>query len=352
MRIGGAVIRAGAIGYTATHPDHRHQGLAAALMEDWTRELTRRGEHLSFVVGIPKFYEQFGYEFSFPLDLRDSPVSIDLNQLSPEETGMSARQFQESDLSALMALYEEENATRAGSLVRTDEYWEWLLQGLHDSGRIKREDIWLVENSDHEPLGYAMLHPGPLDELEIWEAAASGENVAAALLTAVATRARLEGRSRIDLKLPLRHLVTQNALSKGAYLSGYSSGIYARLLDLQNLFEAMHTELERRLRCSSQTKWQGTLRLTTEVGTVDLAIADCEIEVGGEVSPIHNLEIPQSMLVKLVTGYTNVRWVAGALNVQWMAGLGNAHIEQGLWPILQTLFPKGRPYIWNADIGY
>jgi predicted acetyltransferase len=321
-------------------------------MEDWTRELTQRGEHLSFIVGIPKFYEQFGYEFSFPLDIRDSPVSIDLSQLSFEETGMSIRQFQENDLPTLTALYEEENATRTGSLVRTDEYWEWLLQGLHDSGRIKREDIWLVENSDHEPLGYAMLHPGPLDELEIWEAAASGENVAAALLTAIATRARLEGRSRIDLKLPLDHLVTQNALSQGAYLSGYSSGIYARLLDLHGLFQAMRPELERRLRCSSQAEWQGTLRLATDVGTVDLAIADGEIEVGGEVSLVHNLEIPQALLVKLVTGYTSTRWVVGVLNVQWMAGLGNAHIEQGLWPILQALFPKGRPYIWNADIGY
>jgi hypothetical protein len=58
------------------------------------------------------------------------------------------------------------------------------------------------------------------------------------------------------------------------------------------------------------------------------------------------------LLVKLVTGYTSVRWVAGVLNVQWMAGLGTAHIEQGLWPLLQVLFPKGCPYIWNADIGY
>jgi predicted acetyltransferase len=352
MRIGNTVIRAGTIGYTATHPNHRHQGLAAALMEDWTRELTRRGEHFSFVVGIPKFYEQFGYEFSFPLDIRDSPVSIDLSQLSYEETGLSVRHFQENDLPTLMDLYEEENATRTGSLVRTDEYWAWLLQGLHDSGRINHEDIWLVEDAEHQPLGYTMLHPGPVDELEIWEAAAAGKNVAAALLTAVATKARLEGKSRIDLKLPLDHLVTQSALSQGAYLSGYSSGIYARLLDLQGLFEALRPELARRLRRSSQSEWHGTLRVVTDIGTVDLAIAGGEIAVGKRVSPVHTIEVPQSLLVKLVTGYTSVRWVAGVLRVQWAAGLGSAHIEPELWPTLGALFPKGRPYIWNADIGY
>jgi predicted acetyltransferase len=352
MRVGSAVIRAGAIGYTATHPEHRRQGLAAALMEDWTRELTQSGEHVSFIVGIPNFYEQFGYEFSFPLDIRDSPVSIDLSQLSNEETGTNVRQFEENDIPILAALYDKENATRTGSLVRTDEYWEWLLRGLHDSGRIKRGDIWLVEDSDQQPLGYAMLHPGPLDELEVWEAAAAGEDVAAALLSAVAAKARLEGSRCIDLKLPLDHLVTRKALSQGAYVSAYSSGVYARLLDLHSLFEAMQPELERRLRCSSQAEWQGTLRLATDVGTVYLAITDRKLEVGGRVSPIHKLEVPQSLLVKLVTGYTSVRWVAGVLNVQWMAGLANARIEQGLWPIMQALFPKGCPYIWNADIGY
>ena len=104
MRIGSAVIRAGAIGYTATHPEYRHQGLASALMEAWTEELTQRGEHLSFVTGIPKFYEQFGYEFSFPLDYRDPPVSIDPSQISSEAGEMRARQYRESDLPALMAL--------------------------------------------------------------------------------------------------------------------------------------------------------------------------------------------------------------------------------------------------------
>ena len=51
MRIGSVVVRAGTIGYTATHPRHRGQGMAAALMEAWTAELTQRGEHLSFLTG-------------------------------------------------------------------------------------------------------------------------------------------------------------------------------------------------------------------------------------------------------------------------------------------------------------
>ncbi len=352
MRIGSAIIRAGAIGYTATHPEYRHQGLASVLMEAWTEELTQRGEHLSFVTGIPKFYEQFGYEFSFPLDGRDSPVSLDPSQLSSEAGEVSVRQHGESDLPTLMALYEEENAIRTGSLVRTPEYWEWLLQGLQASGRVKGEDIWLVEDSDHQPVGYAMLHSGPLDRLEVWEAAVTSDEAASALLNALAVRACSEGRSGIDFKLPLDHRVTRCALAEGAALSGYSDGLHACLLDLKGLSVALRSELERRLRCSPQAGWRGTLRLTTDIGTVDLAIANGEVKLEGEISPLHIVELPQSLLVKLVTGYTDVRWVAGVLNVRWIAGLGSAHIDPVLWPIMRALFPKGCPYIWAADIGY
>jgi predicted N-acetyltransferase YhbS len=372
MRIGSVAIRAGAIGYTATHPAFRRRGLAAALMEAWTQELIQRGEHLSFLVGIPKFYEQFGYEFCFPLDMRDPPVFVDPGQLSPQASTLSVRPYQGADLPALSALYDAENAMRTGSLVRTPEYWEWLLHGLAASGRIQHRDIWLVESPAHQPVGYAMLHPGPLDQLEIWEAAAPSGDVAAALLDLAASRARREGMSRVDLKLPLDHRLTQHALARGAYLSGYSYGIYARLLDLPGLFEALRPELERRLRQSrlagrrsSQADvspalrstrrvrdWRGTLRLVTDIGSVDLAIADGKIQTGAEVSPVHTVEVPQSLLVKLVTGYATARWVAGVLNVQWAAGLGSAHIRPELWPILQVLFPKGCPYIWNADIGY
>jgi hypothetical protein len=128
--------------------------------------------------------------------------------------------------------------------------------------------------------------------------------------------------------------------------------MYARILDLPGLFEALQPELERRLRCSSQSEWKGTLHLLTDIGAVDLAIAQGRIEVGKEIGPVHSVEIPQAMLVKLVTGYTSVHWVAGALNVQWAAGLSNAHIGRAVWPVLQALFPKGCPYIWNADTGY
>jgi predicted N-acetyltransferase YhbS len=352
MRVGSAVVRAGAIGYTVTHPDYRRRGLAATLMADWTDELTHRGEHISFLTGIPGFYQQFGYEFCFPLDLRDSPVRITPDLLPAGTADMRLRPYTAGDLPNLMALYDQENAARTGSLVRTRAYWEWLLNGLHAIRRINAKGIWLVENARHEPAGYVMLRSGATDELDVYEAACPDASAAAILLCAAATRARAEGKRRIDLKLPLDHRMTRYALACGADLSGYSSGMYARILDLQGLFEALQPELERRWRRSAPAGWKGTLRLITDIGSVDLALAEGSVEPGTVVPPVQSVEIPQALLVKLVTGYTSPQWVAGTLDVQWVAGLSRAHIAHALRPVVQALFPKGCPYVWNADTGY
>lgn len=341
-----------AIGYVATHPDHRHQGLAGTLIQDWTLELTRRGEHLSYVTGIPRFYEQFGYEPSFPMDLRDAPVILGPVESLTEEGHLKARPYRSDDLPSLVSLYQEENRRRTGSLVRTPEYWDWLVQGLHASGRVKQEDIWVAEDSAGRSVGYVFLRPGPQNQLEIWEAAALTREVAFGLLRAVIARMTLEGKSSIELKLPLDHRMTMAALGSGARLSGYSYAIKGRLLNLVGLLEALRPELVQRLQGSAQAEWQGTIGLVTDVGSIDLAVADGEIEIGGGVAPLYVLEIPQSLLIQLVTGYASVHWVAGALNARRMAGYSASGIDRNLWPVLEALFPKGCPYIWNADIGY
>ena len=178
IRVGTAAIRAGAIGYTVTDPAYRGRGLSASLMEFWHAHLAERGEHLSYIVGIPNFYERFGYEFAFPLDMRDAPVVIDGDITSPKAGPRKASQYQHGDLPDLIELYDRENCTRTGSQVRTEAYWRWLLEGLQASGRLRLEDLWLVRDPSGKPSGYAFLRPGFQGALEIWEAAAGNEHTA------------------------------------------------------------------------------------------------------------------------------------------------------------------------------
>ncbi|WEX08441.1 N-acetyltransferase [Chelativorans sp. AA-79] len=45
----------------AVHPDHRREGIAAALVEDAHLRLQTQGERLSVVLGDPAYYGRFGY---------------------------------------------------------------------------------------------------------------------------------------------------------------------------------------------------------------------------------------------------------------------------------------------------
>lgn len=352
IRVGSVIIRAGAIGYTVTDPAYRGRGLAAGLMNFWKDHLAERGEHLSFIVGIPYFYERFGYEFAFPLDMRDAPVVIDTNHSShPAGTG-KASQYQPGDLPDLMELYDRENKARTGSQVRTREYWHWLLEGLQASGRLKREDIWLVRDFVGKSSGYAFLRPGFQDALEIWEASAADEDTARAIINLAVELARREHRQHIDIKLPLDHVITRYALCGGARLRGYSSGIFARILNLQCLFTALVPELERRLRNSPFSNWEGTLLLETDIGELSLAIQKGAIRLGETAGQVLSLRIPQSLLARLVTGYASPHWIAGALNMLHKTSRSSTPIPVEALPILEALFPKGCPYMWNADIGY
>jgi predicted N-acetyltransferase YhbS len=343
IRIGSVAIKAGAIGYTATHPDYRGQGLAARLMQSWTGDLTRAGYHLSFLTGIPKFYEQFGYEFAFASDDRDPAVVVCPDMRRNEAPCATVRRYREGDLPAVALLYASDNHQRTGAFVRPEPYWEWLLQGLEASGKLKREDIWLIEDERHTVVGYGFMRLTGEGRYQLMEAAATTEWAAAELVNlamhnAVAVRADV-----IDFQLPLDHMVTRQALQRGARLTAYSYGLYARILDLAGLLAALAPEFERRLGQSRWADWHGTLCIRTDAGDADIGIAGGRVNVGARTEPCDVVEIPQWLLVKLITGYTNVAGVIGP---------NRAAIPVHLRPVLNCLFSKGCPYMWNVDVGY
>ena len=343
MRIGSAVIRAGTIGYVGTHPAYRDGGFAGMLMNYWTREVTAAGYHLAYIHGIPDFYEKFGYRHAVPDDGRDPAVWLDLIGLPGLEAGLRTRPFQEQDLSAMVRLYEEDNRTRSGSLVRTEAYWKWLLSGLEGRGWVRREDVVVAENSDGCVAGYAMVNPNDKGRFVLWEVAARGRETAIALLGELVSRAERAGRNRLYIRAPSNHPFVAFCVSLGAQVTGHSSGVFGRLLDVEGLFQALGCELEARLARSPLRNWTGTLRLETDIGTVALSFVGGKPGPGEMPTPVRTVQVPQSWLVRLVTGYNDMAALSGRRGIR---------IARDDWPLLRTLFPKGSPYIWAADSGY
>lgn len=343
MRIGSAVIRAGTIGYVATHPGYRNRGLVGLLIDDWTEEATAQGHHLAYIHGIPDFYERFGYRHAFPMDGRDPAVWLDLTNLSLPGSKLEVRSYQERDLPFLMRLYEEDNCTRSGTLVRSMAYWQWLLDGLGRCGSVRHEDIVVAQQGDGQMVGYAMVNPLDQGRFTIWEIAAQGEEAKSALVGEFARRAQEVGNDRLHMRVPLDHSFAAFCVPLGAQVVGYSDGVYARLLDAAGLFRALGPELEARLARSPLRGWTGTLRLETDIGTVTLPFVGGLLRSDGKPDPVRIVQAPQSWLARLVTGYNDIAALSRRRGIV---------LERDDWPLLRALFPKGCPYIWAADSGY
>jgi predicted acetyltransferase len=284
--------------------------------------------------------------------MRDASVTIAAIRTSFPDDFKKPKQYQSSDLIDLVKLYERENKERTGSQVRTVEYWHWLLEGLQASKRLSPENIWLIRDQAGEVSGYVFLRPGFQDALDILEASAADERTAHAIFSLVMEAAYREHKRRIDIKLPLDHAVTRYAMRRGAQIKGYSSGIFARILNIEGLFNALVPELEHRLRISLYSHWEGTLLLETDIGELSLGIRKGTINPGKVIGKVLGFRIPQAMLARLVTGYANLHWTAGALNMLFKSNRNSSPIPVDALPILEALFPKGYPYMWNADIGY
>jgi predicted acetyltransferase len=343
MRIGCTVIRAGTIGYVATHPEYRGLGLAGHLMEYWTQEATRQGYHLAYIHGIPDFYERFGYRHALPMDGRDSALWLDTADLALPPTGLIVRPFRERDLPQLARLYQVDNQTRSGTLVRSEAYWRWLLAGLRAVEIIADGDLLVAQRSDGQLVGYAMLNPHDNARITLWETAADDREAMTALLHTTIQRAQHAGHHRLYMRLPLDHRFSTFCISHGAVVGGYSDGVYARILDIQGLFKALARELEARLARSPLAKWTGTLRLETDIGPVILTFSDGLLAPHAGTAPVRSARMGQSWLTRLVTGYHDI----AALDRR----PGNM-IDREDWPLLRALFPKGCPYQWAADGGY
>jgi len=343
MRIGAAVIRAGAIGYVATHPDYGGRGLASQLMNYWTAEATAQGHHLAYIHGIPDFYERFGYRHALPADGRDPPMWIDVANVSAAPTSLTVRGYRPGDLPALARLYAQDNRQRSGTLVRSVAYWQWLLEGLAAFGAIGAEGIRVAQRPDGQLVGYAMIFPADLGRFSLGEIAAQGEEAMTALLNELGRLAREVGHDRLHLRLPLDHPFAAFCVARGAQVVGYSDGVYARLLDVTGLFQALGPELEARLARSALRGWTGTLRLETDVGTVTLPFVNGSLRSGNQPAPLRVVQLPQSWLARLVTGYCDVAALHRRRGIV---------LEREDWPLLKALFPRGCSYIWAADGNY
>ena len=119
IRVGCARLRAGIVGHVFTAEDQRGKGLANTVMTSAIERMRTRRDHIAFLLGIPRYYERFGYVtvehyYATLLACRGTPAGA---------PGVTVREYRQEDLGAVMAVHALDNRYRTGSLTRSHEVW-------------------------------------------------------------------------------------------------------------------------------------------------------------------------------------------------------------------------------------
>ncbi|MCU0490687.1 MAG: GNAT family N-acetyltransferase [Chloroflexaceae bacterium] len=141
----------------ASHPDYRERGLIRAIFELIHARSAAKGHMVQAITGIPYYYRQFGYEFALDLGGNRGVYFVSIPALAEgAHEAYSLRQAHESDLPALVQLYERDRSrpTVVSTRVSAD-YWRWQLgeeRPLSDDGYLP----WMIVDSTGTAAGYLL----------------------------------------------------------------------------------------------------------------------------------------------------------------------------------------------------
>ena len=241
MRIGTAVVRMAGIGDVYTQREHRMKGHMRTLYEDSLRYMIDEGYDVSMLFGIENFYTKFGYASSLASSIckvktRDAEVAAAYAQDYP------TRPIEEADMPAIRALYNADNATRTGSVVRTPENFDKFRKGTWYGSP---PDTMLWEDAD----GGKLLAYAAWDHydkaVKVAEVAAYDPALFPNILSALAEQAVIKRCEDIQLYISPEHPFAEFVQRYGAKWKveypRYGSGMM-RVLNQQPLFEKIAPE--------------------------------------------------------------------------------------------------------------
>ncbi len=340
----------GEVELVGTHPDYRHRGLMRAQMQAVERILQERDCLLSCILGIPYFYRQFGYEYAIPVL---SCASLRLDQVlalaadQPEPVCIR-RMVVQTDLAAVMALYEAQAAELGLTSVRSEALWRYQETVPPDSpepletyvvedgtgiiGYFRvRKNLWANELD----LAEASVRPGG----QVW----GSRDVLLAILRSAKMLASQRGYGKLQFTLPGCHALVSTA----RYLGVQAERPYAwqvRITDHAAFLRRIAPALERRLAHSLMAGFSGSLRINCMARLLHLQFDQGRLRAvtdDGFQQGVGDSQVPPLLLTQWLLGYRDREEIAAQ------------HLDFRVSPparqLLDILFPRIEAYIYQAD---
>jgi predicted GNAT family N-acyltransferase len=318
VRVGGTELRVAAIGNVITAPDQRGRGYAGRLLEAMLQELPTEEFAYSLLRSYqPTLYECYGWtpieEELVQAELR--PFDLDSDAIVP---------FADEDLPDVMPLYDEANAGRSGTTVRSSEYWRSQLEWLAED----RAGFLLSRFEDGALAGYVRSRAEP-DGVEVLELGLRAGEVETgrALLSAAAVR----GGGQLQAHLPPS---LKTLFRPGEAQIKTEFGLMGRVLDLPALVAAMEPVWLQRVRQSDGRG--GSLHLATSAGQAEVLVSESGVRVDEREDDHAANALGEGDLAHLLfRGFDDV-------GKERLGAREDASL-------LRTLFPTQDFVVWRAD---
>lgn len=318
IRLGGTELRVAGVGNVITAPGGRGRGYAGWLLEAMLDEIPKEGFTYSLLRAYkPDLYERYGWA-TIQAELVNAtlpPDGVDLVSIEP---------FAEEDLPEVMRCYDEYNAGRSGTMVRSPGYWRSQLEWLNED----REGFLLSRFEDGALAGYvrSRAEPDGVEVLELGLRVGEVETGRALLSAAVA---RGGGRLRAYLPPSLKTL-----FRPGEAQIKTDFGLMGRVTDLAALVAAMEPVWLQRIRQSNRRG--ASLHLATSAGWAEVQVSDSGVRVDEREDNHAVNALDEGDLAHLLfRGFDAVG--EGRLGAREDASL------------LRTLFPVQDFVVWRAD---
>ena len=350
MHVGTARLLTGCIGGVVTYPEHRHQGVATALMHDALAYARSHHYALLLLDGIPKFYYRYGYDDVFDVAVQD----IDRAAVLAQPPGaLRLRPVTPEDAEHILALYNRHFGPLTGSFTRTVEWQRHRLQY-----RSAANPLWLAVDAAGRPQGYLALQGGTERfqaqefAVDTWAAALAllqhharlldGPDAPAALRYRIPPTAPVLSELIDALQVPdtshWRHPPEEWAIRSQTYHHRFA-GWMARLVSLPTLAQALLPAWQARWR-QSLVHWSGTIALMVGEDTCTLHFDSTQLQRIESPESATMVRLSPQRFTQLVFGYRPV-----ALTLQ----------QEGQSPpdevvtVLNVLFPYGHTWIPASD---
>ncbi|HVU89772.1 MAG TPA: GNAT family N-acetyltransferase [Pirellulales bacterium] len=133
MHFGSLSFPADCLSWLATLPEFRQLGYASRLVRAADETMRREGAVLCLLkTRVPHFFRRQGWALCgrhshARAGSRDLLAQLSARGLVPGESSVGIRPWRQVELPALMRLYQDMTAGRAGHFERTEAYWRWLI---------------------------------------------------------------------------------------------------------------------------------------------------------------------------------------------------------------------------------